>query len=95
MIVYGDNIMDIRGWITVGDVVKNRFHSLAGIVQPFQTFRNINDYKLPDSHHLDINANLSIKYRLGETVVGLGVYNIYNHYMSAACTWAIMGKKPY
>lgn len=41
VIVYGDNIMDIRGWITVGDVVKNRFHSLAGIVQPFQTFRNI------------------------------------------------------
>ena len=26
VIVYGDNIMDIRGWITVGDVVKNRFH---------------------------------------------------------------------
>lgn len=93
VIVYGDNIMDIRGWITVGDVVKNRFHSLAGIVQPFQTFRNINDYKLPDSHHLDINANLSIKYRLGETVVGLGVYNIYNHYNVSSVYMGYNGKK--
>lgn len=93
VIVYGDNIMDIRGWITVGDVVKNRFHSLAGIVQPFQTFRNINDYKLPDSHHLDINANLSIKHRLGETVVGLGVYNIYNHYNVSSVYMGYNGKK--
>lgn len=92
VIVYGDNIMDIRGWITVGDVVKNRFHSLAGIVQPFQTFRNINDYKLPDSHHLDINANLSVKHRLGETVVGLGVYNIYNHYNVSSVYMGYNGK---
>ena len=53
---------------------------IIGVAQPFHTFRNVNDYKLPDTHHLDINANLSIKHRLGETVIGLGFFNVYNHY---------------
>jgi outer membrane receptor for ferrienterochelin and colicin len=46
----------------------------------FHTFRNINDFKLPDTHHLDVNASLWVKSRLGTTVLGLGIYNIYNHY---------------
>ena len=63
------------------DIYKVAFsEGLIGVAQPFHTFRNINDFKLPDSHHLDINANLSIKSRLGESVIGLGIYNVYNHY---------------
>ena len=80
VIVYGEKLFDIAGWKTAGDVIKNIFSGISGLVQPFQTYRNINDYKLPDSHHLDINANLSVKHRLGETIVGLCVYNVYNHY---------------
>ena len=93
VIVYGEKILDIIGWWTIGDVVKNEFHTITGFVQPFQTYRNINDYKLPDSHHLDINANLSVKHRLGETVVGLGVYNIYNHYNVSSVYMGYNGKK--
>lgn len=63
------------------DIYKVAFsEGLIGVAQPFHTFRNINDFKLPDSQHLDINANLSIKSRLGESVIGLGIYNVYNHY---------------
>ena len=63
------------------DIYKVAFsEGIIGVAQPFHTFRNINDFKLPDTHHLDINANLSIKSRLGESVIGLGIYNIYNHY---------------
>lgn len=80
VIVYGEELFGISVWKTAGDVIKNTFSGISGLVQPFQTYRNINDYKLPDSHHLDINANLSVKHRLGETIVGLCVYNVYNHY---------------
>lgn len=80
VIVYGEKLFGISVWRTAGDVIKNIFSGISGLVQPFQTYRNINDYKLPDSHHLDINANLSVKHRLGETIVGLCVYNVYNHY---------------
>lgn len=63
------------------DIYKVAFsEGIIGVAQPFHTFRNINDFKLPDTHHLDINANLSIKSRLGESVIGLGIYNVYNHY---------------
>ena len=63
------------------DIYKVAFsEGLIGVAQPFHTFRNINDFKLPDTHHLDINANLSIKHRLGESVIGLGLFNVYNHY---------------
>ena len=63
------------------DIYKVAFSDgIIGVAQPFHTFRNINDFKLPDSHHLDINANLSIKSRLGESVIGLGIYNVYNHF---------------
>lgn len=80
VIVYGEELFGISVWRTAGDVIKNIFSGISGLVQPFQTYRNINDYKLPDSHHLDINANLSVKHRLGETIVSLCVYNVYNHY---------------
>ena len=80
VIVYGEELFGISVWKTAGDVIKNTFSGISGLVQPFQTYRNINDYKLPDAHHLDINANLSVKHRLGETIVGLCVYNVYNHY---------------
>lgn len=80
VIVYGEELFGISGWKTAGDVIRNIIGAISGFVQPFQTYRNINDYKLPDSHHLDINANLSVKHHLGETIVGLCVYNVYNHY---------------
>ena len=82
VVAYGEVLFYIENWTTVlGDIgIDTRLGSPAGDVQPFHSFRNINDFKLPDSHHLDVNANLSIKYRLGESVIGLGIYNVYNHY---------------
>lgn len=82
VVAYGEVLFYIENWTTVlGDIgIDTRLGSPAGDVQPFHSFRNINDFKLPDSHHLDVNANLSIKHRLGESVIGLGIYNVYNHY---------------
>lgn len=46
----------------------------------YQTYRGTNDFKMPDSHHLDINMNLTVRYGIWESIFGLGIYNIYNHY---------------
>ena len=54
------------------------FSSTAYEVADF-TYKNLNDYKLPDTHHLDISANYAVKHNYGESVIGVSVYNIYNH----------------
>ena len=53
------------------------------------TYRELNDYKLPDTHHLDISANFSIKHKYGESIVGLSVYNIYNQMNPSAAYVAV------
>ncbi len=40
--------------------------------------KGINHYVLPDVHHLDLNINFSVKHKLGESIIGLSVYNVYN-----------------
>ena len=80
---YGETLFEIMTWWTSqgnDEVVRNRFTGIGGIGQSFQTFSKVNDYKLPDIHHLDINATISFKHRLGESIVGIGVYNVYNHF---------------
>ncbi len=80
---YGEILFKLNAFETpyYEDIYNVAFtNGIIGVAQPFHTFRDINDFKLPDSHHLDLNANLSIKHRLGESVVGLGIYNVYNHY---------------
>ena len=54
--------------------VLSYFKKLLGMM----TYRELNDYKLPDTHHLDISANFSIKHKFGESIIGLSVYNVYN-----------------
>ncbi len=93
VMMYGEKLYEIMGWRTMGDVVNDKFRDITGIVLPFQTFRNVNDYKLPDSHHLDVNASLSMKHRLGETVIGIGVYNVYNHYNVSSVYMGYSGNK--
>ena len=44
----------------------------------FYTYRGFNNYKLPSQHHLDIGVNFSVKHNLGESIIGISVYNIYN-----------------
>ena len=83
VISYGETLFEIMTWWTSqgnDEVVRNWFTGIGGIGQSFQTFSKVNDYKLPDIHHLDINATISIKHRLGESIVGIGVYNVYNHF---------------
>ena len=80
---YGETLFEIMTWWTSqgnDEVVRNWFTGIGGIGQSFQTFSKVNDYKLPDIHHLDINAAISFKHRLGESIVGIGVYNVYNHF---------------
>ncbi|MBR6247564.1 MAG: TonB-dependent receptor [Muribaculaceae bacterium] len=80
---YGEILFKVNAFETPysDDIYNVAFTSgIIGVAQPFHTFRDINDFKLPDSHHLDVNANLSIMHRLGESVIGLGIYNVYNHY---------------
>lgn len=80
---YGETLFEIMTWWTSqgnDEVVRNRFTGIGGIGQSFQTFSKVNDYKLPDIHHLDINATISFKHRLGESIVGIGIYNVYNHF---------------
>ena len=81
-IAYGKVFYYFNGSVILNDKdpYDNDFGYFGLIAQPFHTFRNINDFKLPDSHHLDINASLSIKHSLGESVIGLSIYNTYNHY---------------
>ena len=82
VVAYGETLFYYGDWRLINAdedrVYDTEFASI--IAQPFHTFRNINDFKLPDTHHLDINASLSISTRLGMTILGVGVYNVYNHY---------------
>ncbi len=53
----------------------------AGLIaEPFPTFKYVNDFKLPDVHHLDVNVNFTLKSKLGESMVDIGCYNVYNRY---------------
>lgn len=81
-LMFGDKLFEIYSYRTnvPYEVTDNVWRFQDSFVRPYQTFRSINDYKLPDSHHLDVNVNLSIKYKLGETIVGVCVYNVYNHF---------------
>ena len=38
----------------------------------------LNHYVLPAVHHLDFNVNFSMKHKLGESIIGLNLYNVYN-----------------
>lgn len=42
------------------------------------SFKRINGYVLPAIHHLDLGANFVIKHMLGESTMGVSVYNVYN-----------------
>ncbi len=46
----------------------------------FTTYRERNNFKLPNVHHLDIDIAYSVKHRrFGESVINLSLYNVYNH----------------
>ena len=42
------------------------------------TTRDLNNFKLPSVHHLDLGANFVMKHNFGESIIGLSVYNAYN-----------------
>lgn len=45
----------------------------------FMTYRERNNYKLPDVHHLDVGITYSVEHRgFGASEVGLSFYNLYN-----------------
>lgn len=77
---YGEKLFDIQNWGATEKTSKMLWGMVEAVAKPFQTFNKVNDFKLPDSHHLDVNVNLSVKYGIFETIVGIGVYNVYNHF---------------
>jgi outer membrane receptor protein involved in Fe transport len=44
----------------------------------FYSYHERNGYKLPDVHRLDVAVNYSIKHPVGESKIGLSIYNLYN-----------------
>lgn len=56
---------------------KNNWHIYDAIRAIIST-RELNHYVLPAIHHLDLNVNYSIRHKLGESIVGLSLYNVYN-----------------
>ena len=82
VVAYGEVLFSFQAFkLRNGEIMYDTDLGYIGVTaQPFHSFRNINDFKLPDTHHLDINANLTIRNRFGESVIGLGIYNVYNHY---------------
>ena len=42
------------------------------------TYRERNGYKLPDYHRLDLSLSYMIAHKIGESIVNLSIYNIYN-----------------
>ena len=59
------------------DYNKNDWHIYDALRMAFST-RELNNYQLPDVHHLDLGVNFAVKHLLGESVIGLSVYNAYN-----------------
>ncbi len=56
---------------------KDNWHIYDAIRAAIST-RELNNYVLPDIHHLDLNVNFSVKHKLGESIIGLSAYNVYN-----------------
>lgn len=62
------------------DVFNTLFGSSTfGGPEPTYTYKSRNDYKLPDVHHLDLTATATLHSKLGDTSLGLSLYNVYNH----------------
>lgn len=59
-------------------VFYTRFGTYGMPQYPAYTYRNRNNYQLPATHHLDVNVEYTYAWRLGESSVALGVYNVYN-----------------
>lgn len=63
-------------WETYQPIMDNT-HTFDQVRAAF-SYRNMNDYVLPAVHHLDLNMNFSFKHALGQSIIGLSVYNVYN-----------------
>ena len=59
-------------------VLETFFYSVTGAPMPTYTYKTRNSYKLPCIHHLDFTVSFAVNHKLGETSLGLSVYNIYN-----------------
>lgn len=50
------------------------YDALRGVMST----KELNHYVLPSVHHLDMGVNFGVKHKLGESIIGLSVYNVYN-----------------
>ena len=56
---------------------KENWHIYDAIRAAIST-RELNHYVLPAVHHLDLGINFSVSHKLGQSIIGLSVYNVYN-----------------
>lgn len=74
--------------------VPDESEGLAGNPVMYTTYRERNNYKLPDVHHLDIGATYSLKHRkFGESEINLTLYNVYNQQNISSVYMGLDGKK--
>lgn len=63
------------------EYMQNRYDAAHWAEMPgmFTTYRERNNYKLPDVHHLDVGITYSVNHRrFGASEVNLSFYNLYN-----------------
>lgn len=95
VIVYGKPLFNlVEGqFVLYGHEYDVDFTSTS-LAQAFHTFRSVNDFKLPDVHHLDININFTFKYKFGgTTMIDIGCYNVYNHFNCSSVYIAYDGNR--
>ena len=60
----------------------NLYHTYWGgfdnLPLPVTTYKNRNNYQMPDIHHLDMNVTFSFSNAWGLSSIGISLYNIYN-----------------
>lgn len=67
-------------WQFTGDYISSRPDGAPYFrrFSQFLTYRERNNYQLPDTHRLDIGLNWRIPHDVGESTLNFTIYNLYN-----------------
>ena len=89
--IFGNNIKEFEGLAQFGEqdvidffargdreVYETYFGGVTDAPVPFYTYKSRNDFILPCIHHLDVSSSFVVAHKLGETSIGVSIYNIYN-----------------
>ena len=76
----GYGIFTSSMWQFTGDYISSRPDGAPYFrrFSQFLTYRERNNYQLPDTHRLDIGLNWRIPHDVGESTLNFTIYNLYN-----------------